>query len=39
MCEIDDENRIEKQFLSSQVFRQTAGGRVQEITVEEQFEL
>jgi hypothetical protein len=33
MCKIDDENRIEKQFISSQVFHRTTGGRIQEITV------
>jgi hypothetical protein len=36
--EIDDENQIKKQFISSQVFQQTAGGRVRKITVEKQFE-
>jgi hypothetical protein len=35
--EIDDENRIEKQFMSSQTFHRTPGGCVQEITVREQF--
>jgi hypothetical protein len=35
--ETDDENRIEKQFISSQTFHQTPGGRVREITVEERF--
>jgi hypothetical protein len=36
--EIDDENQIKKQFISSQVFHRTPGGRVQEITVGERFE-
>jgi hypothetical protein len=36
--EIDDENWIEKQFLSSQAFHGTPDGRVQEITAAEQFE-
>jgi hypothetical protein len=38
MCELDDKNRIEQQFMSSQAFHRTTGGRVQEITVGEQFE-
>jgi hypothetical protein len=37
-CEIDDKNRIKEQFISSQVFYRTTGGRVQKITTEEQFE-
>jgi hypothetical protein len=37
--EIDDENRIKKQFMSSQPFHQTLGGRVREITTEIQFTL
>jgi hypothetical protein len=37
-CEIDDKNQIEEQFISSQAFHRTTGGRVQEITVGEQFE-
>jgi hypothetical protein len=37
-CEIDHKNRIEEQFISSQVFHQTPGGRVREITVGERFE-
>jgi hypothetical protein len=36
--EIDDENWIEKQFMSSQSIHRTPGGRVQETTVEERFE-
>jgi hypothetical protein len=36
--EIDDKNRLKKQFISSQVFHQTPDGRVQKISVEEQFE-
>jgi hypothetical protein len=35
---IDDENRIEKQFLSSQAFHRTLDGHVREITEGEQFE-
>jgi hypothetical protein len=37
--ENDDENRLKEQFISSQAFHQTPGGRVQEITVGEQFKL
>jgi hypothetical protein len=36
-CEIDDKNRLEKQFISSQAFHRTPGGRVREITTGEQF--
>jgi hypothetical protein len=36
-CEIDNKNRIEEQFISSQSFHQTPGGRVREITAKEQF--
>jgi hypothetical protein len=36
--EINDKNRIEEQFISSQAFHRTPGGRVQEITTGEQFE-
>jgi hypothetical protein len=36
---IDDENQIEKQFLSSQIFHRTPGGCVRRITVEKRFEL
>jgi hypothetical protein len=36
--EIDDENRIEKQFMSSQAFHRTPGTRIRETTVGEQFE-
>ncbi len=36
--DIDDKNRIEKQFMSSQVFHRISGGRVQKITTREQFE-
>jgi hypothetical protein len=36
--EIDDKNRIEEQFISSQVFHRTPDRRVRKITVEEQFE-
>jgi hypothetical protein len=39
MSEIDDKNRIEKQFISSQAFHRTPGGRVREITAGEQFKL
>jgi hypothetical protein len=38
MSEIDDENWIEKQFISSQVFHRTSGGRIRETTAEERFE-
>jgi hypothetical protein len=38
MFEIDNKNQIEKQFISSQAFHQTAGGRVQKLTVGERFE-
>jgi hypothetical protein len=37
-CKIDDRNQLRKQFISSQVFHQTPGGRVREITAGEQFE-
>jgi hypothetical protein len=36
-CEIDDKNRLEKQFISSQAFHRTSGGRVWKITAEKQF--
>jgi hypothetical protein len=36
-CKIDDKNRIEEQFISSQAFHRTPGGRVRETTVGEQF--
>jgi hypothetical protein len=36
--EIDDENRIEKQFMSSQAFHRTPGRRIRETTAEERFE-
>jgi hypothetical protein len=35
--EIDDKNQIKKQFISSQSFHRTSGGRVQKITVGERF--
>jgi hypothetical protein len=35
--EIDDKNQLEKQFISSQAFHQTIGGRVCEMTAREQF--
>jgi hypothetical protein len=38
MCEIDDKNRIEELFISSQAFHQTTAGRVQKITAKERFE-
>jgi hypothetical protein len=38
MCEIDDKDRLEKQFISSQSFHRTTGGRVREITAGERFE-
>jgi hypothetical protein len=31
-CKIDNENRLEEQFISSQAFHRTLGGRVREIT-------
>jgi hypothetical protein len=34
-CEIDDKNQLKKQFISSQAFHRTSGGRIQEFTVEE----
>jgi hypothetical protein len=37
-CEIDNKNRIEEQFISSQAFHRTPGGRVREITTRERFE-
>jgi hypothetical protein len=37
-CEINDKNWIEEQFISSQVFHRTPGGRVRKITTGEQFE-
>jgi hypothetical protein len=37
-CEIDDKNWIKEQFISSQIFHRTPRGRVQKITVREQFE-
>jgi hypothetical protein len=38
MCKIDNKNRMEEQFVSSQVFHRTTGRRVREITAREQFE-
>jgi hypothetical protein len=38
LCEINDRNQLEKQFISSQAFHQTPGGHVQEITTGERFE-
>jgi hypothetical protein len=35
--EIDDKNRLEKQFISCQAFHRTPGGRVQETTAGERF--
>jgi hypothetical protein len=37
--EIDDKNRLEKQFISSQAFHRAPGGRVRETTTGEQFGL
>jgi hypothetical protein len=34
-CKIDDKNRLEKQFISSQTFHRTPNRRVQETTVKE----
>jgi hypothetical protein len=36
--EIDDKNRFEKQFISSQAFHRTPGRRVRETTAGERFE-
>jgi hypothetical protein len=36
---IDNKDRIEEQFISSQAFQQTPGERIQETTAGEQFEL
>jgi hypothetical protein len=38
-CKTDDKNQIKTQFVSSQSFHRTPGGRVQEIIAEERFEL
>jgi hypothetical protein len=38
MCKIDDKNQIKTQFIFSQSFHRTLGGRVREITAGEQFE-
>jgi hypothetical protein len=35
--EIDNKNRLEKQFVSSQAFHRTPGGRVRETTAGERF--
>jgi hypothetical protein len=35
--EIDDKNRLEKQFISSQAFHRASGGRVRETTAGERF--
>jgi hypothetical protein len=37
-CEIDNKIQIEEQFISSQVFHRTPGGRVRKTTVGERFE-
>jgi hypothetical protein len=34
-CEIDDKNQIKTQFVSSQIFHRTPGGRVQKTTAGE----
>jgi hypothetical protein len=36
-CKIDDKNRLEKQFISSQTFHRTPDGRVQKTTMGERF--
>jgi hypothetical protein len=38
-CEINDKNRIEEQFISSQTFQRTPGGRVRDITARVQFKV
>jgi hypothetical protein len=35
---MDDKNWIKEQFISSQAFHRTAGGRIQKIILREQFE-
>jgi hypothetical protein len=35
---IDNENRIEEQFISSQPFHRTTGGRIREVTAGVKFE-
>jgi hypothetical protein len=37
-CEINDKNQIKEQYISSQAFHRTPGGRVQEFTMGERFE-
>jgi hypothetical protein len=37
-CKIDNKNRIKEQFISSQTFHRTPGGRVRKTTTGEQFE-
>jgi hypothetical protein len=39
VSKINDKNWIEEQFISSQAFHQTTGGRVQETTAGEHLEL
>jgi hypothetical protein len=39
MCEIDNKNQIKEQFISSQAFHRTTGGRIREITTEAQLVL
>jgi hypothetical protein len=38
ICEIDDRNRIEEQFISSHAFHRTPDGHIQKIIAEERFE-
>jgi hypothetical protein len=39
MCEIGNKNRFEKQYMPSEAFHQTYGGRVREITAGVRFGL
>jgi hypothetical protein len=37
LCKINDRNQLRKQFISSQTFHRTLGGRVRKITAKDQF--